>query len=92
MTSKKINITIPEKNLKEINQFCASENISKSLLIREAASKYITGVKNERELDKKRKEMKWAEKTMEKLRKKGSGFTGKKNGAEVIREFREKGK
>ena len=92
MTSKKINITIPEKNLNEINQFCESENISKSLLIREAASKYIADVKEERELDKKRKEMEWAEKTMERLRKKGSGFTGSKTGAEVIREFREKGK
>ncbi len=92
MTSKKINITIPEKNLREINEFCASENISKSLLIREATSKYITGVRKERELEEKRKEMEWAVKTMEKLRKKSSGFTGRKTGAEVIREFREKGK
>lgn len=90
MSSKKINITIPEKNIKEINEFCASEKISRSLLIREATSQYIAGIKKNRELEKKRKEMEWAAKTMEKLRKKGNGFASGKTGAEIIREFREK--
>ncbi|GAH54839.1 unnamed protein product, partial [marine sediment metagenome] len=42
MGVKRINITIPEKNLKEINEFCATEKMSKSQLIREAAAQYIT--------------------------------------------------
>jgi len=90
MPSKKINITIPEKNLKEINEFCISEKVSKSWLIREAASQYITGVKKNRELEKKKKDMEWAAKTMEKLRGKSNGFTDGKTASEVIREFREK--
>ena len=90
MPSKKINITIPEKNLKEISEFCSNEKITKSWLIREAASQYIAGVKENRELEKKRKDMEWAAKAMEKLRGKSNGFTGGKTAAEVIREFREK--
>lgn len=90
MSLKKINITLPEKNLKVMNEFCASEKINKSSFIREAASQYIANIKNIRELEKKNKEMKWAAETMEKLRNKSKGFIGGKNGAEIIREFREK--
>ncbi|MDD5622255.1 MAG: ribbon-helix-helix domain-containing protein [Actinomycetota bacterium] len=90
MTSKKINITIPEKNLKEIKDFCISEKISKSWLIREATSQYIAGISKKKELEKKKKDMEWAAKTMERLREKSDGFTGEKTGTEVIREFREK--
>jgi metal-responsive CopG/Arc/MetJ family transcriptional regulator len=90
MTSKKINITIPEKILKEINDFCVSEKISKSWLIREATSQYIASISKKREFEKKKKEMEWAVKTMERLREKNIGFDGGKTGTEVIREFREK--
>jgi metal-responsive CopG/Arc/MetJ family transcriptional regulator len=90
MSLKKINITIPEENLKIINEFCSSEKVNKSALIREAASLYIADITKKRELEKKNKEMKWAAETMEKLRKKSSGFTGGKSGSEIIREFREK--
>jgi metal-responsive CopG/Arc/MetJ family transcriptional regulator len=92
MTSEKINITIPEKILKEINEFCVSEKVSKSWLIREAASRYITDVKKSRELEKKKKDMEWAAEKMEGLRKKSSGFVDGKTGTEVIREFRERSK
>jgi metal-responsive CopG/Arc/MetJ family transcriptional regulator len=90
MPSKKINITIPEKNLKEINEFCVSEKVSKSRLIREAASQYIANVKKCRELEKKKEDMDWAAKKMEELRGKSTGFIDKKTGTEVIREFRER--
>ena len=90
MTSKKINITIPEKNLKEINNFCVSEKISKSWLIREATSQYIASISKKRELEKKKKDMEWAAETMKDLREKNAGFADGKTGAEVIREFRDK--
>lgn len=90
MSSRKINITIPEKNLKEINEFCISEKVSKSWLIREATSQYMANINEKRELEKKKKDMEWAVKKMEELRKKSRGFTGGKSGVEVIREFREK--
>lgn len=90
MSSRKINITVPEKNLKEINEFCISEKVSKSWLIREATSQYIANVIKNRELEKRKKDMEWAAKTMEELRKKGNGFIDGKAGTEVIREFREK--
>ena len=90
MSSKKINITIPEKNLKEINKFCISEKVSKSWLIREATSQYIVNINKKRELEKKKKDMEWAAQTMEELRKKSNGFIDGKTGTEVIREFREK--
>ncbi len=92
MSSKKINIKIPEKNLIEINNFCISEKISKSWLIREATSQYIANISKKRELEKKKKDMEWAVKTMKDLREKNIGFAGGKAGMEVIREFREVGK
>ena len=90
MASEKINITIPEEILRKINEFCIREKVSKSWLIREAASQYIANVKKSRELEKKRKDMEWAAKKMEKLRKKSTGFIDGKTGTEVIREFRER--
>jgi metal-responsive CopG/Arc/MetJ family transcriptional regulator len=90
MSLKKINITLPEENLNIINEFCVSEKVNKSWLIREATSHYIANIKHKKELEKKNKEMKWAAETMEILRKKSSGFPGGKSGAEIIREFREK--
>ena len=92
MNSKKINITIPEDNLKEIEKFCKSEDISKSLLIREAAAQYITEVKEKKEIERKRKDMEWAREASRNLRDKSSGFHKGKKGYEVIRESRDRKK
>jgi len=90
MSSKKINITIPEENLREIDDFCKSEDVSKSWLIREAASQYIATVKEKKEMDRKRKDMEWAQEASKKLREKGEGFYNGKKGFEVIRESRDR--
>lgn len=90
MNSKKINITIPEKNLEEINDFCKSEDVSKSWLIREAASRYIATIKEKKVLDKKRKNMEWAQKASRKLRGESEGFHNSKKGSEIIRESRDR--
>jgi len=90
MNSKKINITIPEDNLKEIDEFCKSEDVSKSWLIREAASQYIATVKEKKELDRKRKDMEWAREASRELRDKSIGFHDGKKGFEVIRESRDR--
>lgn len=90
MSSKKINITIPEENLREIDEFCKSEDVSKSWLIREAASQYIATVKEKKELDRKRKDMEWAQEASKKLREKSEGFYNGKKGFEVIRESRDR--
>ena len=90
MNSKKINITIPEKNLEEINDFCKSEDVSKSWLIREAASQYIATIKEKKLLDKKRKNMKWAQEASRKLRGDSEGFRNGEKGSEIIRESRDR--
>ena len=90
MNSKKINITIPEENLREIDEFCKSEDVSKSWLIREAASQYIATIKEKKELDRKRKDMEWAQEASKKLREESEGFYNGKKGFEVIREFRDR--
>mgnify|MGYP005846088057 CR=1 FL=1 len=90
MSSKRINITIPEENLKEINEFCNAEKVNKSWLIREATSQYIAVVNEKKKLERKKKDMEWAQAAMEKLRGKSKGFKDGKKGSEVIREFRDK--
>ena len=92
MNSKKINITIPENNLKEIEEFCKSEDMSKSFLIREAAVRYIAEVKEKKEIEKKKKDMEWAQEASKKLREKSEGFYNGKKGYEVIRESRDRKK
>ena len=92
MNSKKINITIPEDNLKEIEEFCKSEDISKSFLIREAATRYIASIKEKKESDRKRKDMEWAREASRNLRNKSTGFQKSKKGYEVIRESRDRKK
>ena len=89
MIMKKINITIPEENLKKINDFCKNENINKSSFIREAAARYISNITRQREEEQKSKDMKWARETMEKLRKKSKGFINSKSSSEIIRKFRD---
>jgi metal-responsive CopG/Arc/MetJ family transcriptional regulator len=92
MTSKKINITIPEDNLKEIEEFCKSEDMSKSFLIREAATRYIADVNEKKEIERKKKDMEWAWEASKKLREKSDGFYNSKKGSEVIRESRDRKK
>jgi metal-responsive CopG/Arc/MetJ family transcriptional regulator len=68
MKAKRINITIPEENLREINEFCIEEGIGKSQLIREATVKYIAGKKDEKGLEEKRKNIELAIKIQDELR------------------------
>ncbi len=89
MNSKKVNITIPEKNLKEIEEFCKSEGISKSFLVREAASLYIENIKKKQELERKKREIEWAIEASRKVRKKSRGFKDGKKGSQIIRESRD---
>ena len=88
MVSKRINVTIPEENLREINEFCVEEGIGKSQLIREAAVKYIAGKKDEKELEEKRKNIELAIKIQDELRQKNK-FTTHKSAMELIRELRD---
>jgi metal-responsive CopG/Arc/MetJ family transcriptional regulator len=88
MKAKRINITIPEENLKEIDQFCIEEGMSKSQLIREAAVRYITNVKEQKEIKKRKQEIESAIKIMDELRKKVK-FKNNKTAAEMIRELRD---
>jgi len=90
MSSKKINITIPEENLREIDEFCKSEDVSKSWLIREAATQYIAEVKEKKVMEKKKKDMEWAREASKNLRDKNMGFHKDKKSYEVIRESRDR--
>jgi metal-responsive CopG/Arc/MetJ family transcriptional regulator len=74
MTTERINISIPDKYLKEIEDFCRSEKISKSLLIREATSRYISSVKEEREKEQQRKDRLYAMQIQKRLREKSKPF------------------
>jgi metal-responsive CopG/Arc/MetJ family transcriptional regulator len=88
MKAKRINITIPEKDLKKINEFCIEEGIGKSQLIREAAVKYIANIKEQKEMEKRKLEIESAIKMIDKLREKVK-FKDNKTAAEMIRELRE---
>jgi metal-responsive CopG/Arc/MetJ family transcriptional regulator len=90
MNSKKINITIPEKILRKINEFCDEEGLTKSLLIRKATASYIADVREKKELERKRKDIEWAIETSRLLRQKMGAFKDNKKGSEIIREFRDK--
>jgi metal-responsive CopG/Arc/MetJ family transcriptional regulator len=90
MNSKKINITIPEENLEEINQFCDEEGLTKSFLIREATASYIADIREKKELEKKRKDIEWAIETSKRLRQKRGGFKNNKKGSRVVRESRDR--
>jgi len=92
MNSKKLNITIPEDNLNEIEEFCSKENVSKSWLIREACGAYIAEIKEKREIDKKRREMQWAAMASRELRNRTAGLKDNKKASQVIREFRDREK
>ena len=88
MSYKRINITIPDDDLRKIDEFCSEEKISKSHLIREATTNYITEINKQKEIERKRKEVEWAIEMMDKLRKKVK-FTSGKTAAEMVRELRD---
>lgn len=90
MSVKRINITIPEEDLKEINEFCATEKMSKSQLIREAAAQYIANVEELRIEEKKKKDMLKAIKIQEQLRAKSKNFPSGKSAVEEIRQWRDR--
>ena len=71
---KRINISISDKYLKEIEDFCRSEKISKSFLIREATSQYISSIKEEREKEQQRKDRLDAMQIQKRLREKSKPF------------------
>ena len=81
----RINLTIPEERLNQIDEFCESENINRSEFIREAASDFIALKTEAKKDEKKKKDMTQAIEMMEEIRKK-STFTG---GTEIIRKFRD---
>ena len=90
MSVKRINITIQEEDLKEINEFCATEKMSKSQLIREAAAQYIANVEELRIEEKKKKDMLKAIKIQEQLRAKSKNFPSVKSAVEEIRQWRDR--
>ena len=90
MGSKRINITIPEENLKEINKFCDEEKMNKSQLIREATAQYMASVKELKEAEKKKKDMLWAIKMQDEIRAKSKSFPSGKSAVEEIREWRDR--
>lgn len=89
MSSKRINITIPEENLKEINKFCSEEKMSKSQLIREAAAQYIASIKELKKKEQRRKDVEWAIRMQDKIRAKSKSFPSGKSAVEIIREYRD---
>ena len=90
MSVKRINITIPEEDLKEINEFCATEKMSKSQLIKEAAAQYIANVEELRIEEKKKKDMLKAIKIQEQLRAKSKNLSSGKSAVEEIRQGRDR--
>lgn len=81
----RINLTIPEERLNQIDEFCKSENINRSEFVREAASDFIALKTEIKKDEKKKKDMAQAIEMMEEIRGK-STFTG---GTEIIRKFRD---
>jgi len=90
MSSKRINITIPEKNLKEISEFCAAEKMSRSQFIKETAAQYIANIKKQKEKEQRGKDIEWAIKMQDKIREKSKSFPSGKSAVEEIREWRDR--
>ena len=90
MGVKRINITIPEEDLKEINEFCVTEKMGKSQLIREAAAQYIASIKELKKKEQRRKDIERAMKIQEQLRAKSKNFPSGKSAVEEIREWRDR--
>ena len=90
MSSKRINITIPEENLKEINEFCAAEKMGKSQLIRKATAQYIASIKEQKEEEQRRRDIERAIKIQDRIRAKSKNFPSGKSAVEEIREWRDR--
>ncbi|OFW53242.1 MAG: hypothetical protein A2163_08755 [Actinobacteria bacterium RBG_13_35_12] len=90
MSTKRINITIPEENLDQINKFCTEEKINKSKLIREATAQYIASLKELKEEEQRRKNIERAIKIQDRIRAKSKNFPSGKSAVEEIREWRDR--
>jgi metal-responsive CopG/Arc/MetJ family transcriptional regulator len=82
---KRINITLPEENLKEIDKFCQEEKMSRSELIREASLGFVVKKIENKKKKKIEDDRIKAIKMMDNFRKTST----LKNGAEIIRKFRD---
>ncbi len=89
MNSKRINITMPEKDLEKINEFCAEEKMNRSQLIRESTKQYIASIRELKEKEQRRKNIEWAIKIQDKIRQKSRSFPSGKSAVEIIREYRD---
>lgn len=84
----RVNITMPEEFLKEVDRLAKEEHLTRSALIRESVEAYIVK-KNEELAEKERRErMQKAAKLQDALAKK----TGKWDTVQVVRRIREQGK
>ncbi|MBM3700368.1 MAG: ribbon-helix-helix protein, CopG family [Actinobacteria bacterium] len=84
----RINITLPEENLKEIDDFCLDEKLTRSEFIREASLDFMSGraemkMRNQVCIDRKK-----AIEIANEFRKSSS----MENGGEIIRKFRDERK
>ena len=89
MNSKRINITMPEKDLEKINEFCAEGKMNRSQLIRESTKQYIASIRELKEKEQRRKNIEWAIKIQDKIRQKSRSFPSGKSAVEIIREYRD---
>jgi metal-responsive CopG/Arc/MetJ family transcriptional regulator len=89
MSSKRINITMPEEDLERINEFCAEEKMNRSQLIRESTKQYIASIRELKEKEQRRKNIEWAIKMQDKIRQKSKSFPSGKSAVEIIREYRD---
>ena len=89
MSSKRINITMPEKDIEKINEFCAEEKMNRSQLIRESTKQYIASIRELKEKEQRRKNIEWAIKIQDKIRQKSKSFPSGKSAVEIIREYRD---
>ena len=82
---RKINITLPEEELRRIDDFARKDSFSRSGFIRQAARFYIEEAKQKEKEKKRRQRMREAARNIHKLRKKAGNW----DGASEIRKWRE---
>jgi Mor family transcriptional regulator len=63
--------------------------MSKSQLIREAASQYIASIKELKKKEQKRRDVEWAIRMQDKIRARSKYFPSGKSAVEIIREYRD---
>ena len=84
----RINITLPAKSLKEIDDFCLEEKLTRSQLIREASLDFISGRTEMKMQNRVYMDRKEAMKMAEEFRQSSS----MENGGKIIRKFRDERK